>query len=1204
MRYSLGLDIGTSSVGWAILDLDKERIHDLGVRHFDAAEKIENHKAVSLAKPRRDARSARRRLKRRRQRLNNLKKFFVDQNILTKDQVEEVLDPESDYNKLDVYALRSKALIEELSPEELLKVLYQIAKRRGFKSNRKVVEESDKEDGRVTKALKVNEQFLIENNYTTVGDALSHDAKYAAHKRNKRNDYTNSFARSDFLHELENVIKVQQHYALKNIPTQAVNDLVYGVSDGQVTNINAIMHQRPFTTKDLIEKMVGDCTFEKGEKRAPKASYSFEMFRLASDLVHLAFIPRNLSKRQARHDNLEIRLSPEQIGKVIDAAKKQKSLTYRKVRSIAGISEDYVPKDTRGKKKDGDEFGEDNAFGGLKAYNDVRLALKDLPEDWAKIDNESTINKIAYILTTQKTDDGIRAELSQLPISDQAKEAIVKIKPTNFKTFGHLSIKALQAITPKILEGMTYDKACEAAGYDFKKQSASLEQITNPVVKRAIVQTLKVVCAIRDKYGEPYFIKVETARDLAKSYKDRQRIEKDNKDNQGYNEDIKSIVTDGYEASPKTKRGKQLLSHLRELNVPLNKNADLNGQQIIKVKLYREQNGVCLYSGKEIDFETMLRDDNTYQVDHIIPFSRSNDDKMTNKALVLTKENQDKGDKTPFEYFGTDEKRWKEFTVRVESLYKTRDVKTSDKATNATNYKYNGYAMKKKQNLLTQAYKNEGWGASALNNTSYITRFVQNYLRQEVFPGETRQCVIAPNGTTTAYLRKRWGLAKDRSEDILHHAKDAAVVAAIDAKIVYQANLFSKEQEMKKYLANANTIEEKRQILLELTDKDTGEITDEEAFSKAQKDLAEAEYFKLRSDEKTQNRFPQPWPDFSKEVKKRTLNTDITTLQNELRGIEHYDDDFRLGVRPIFVSRMSRHKITAKAHDDTVYSPKIKDGNQRTVRIPLSKLTIDALKKSVLVESDNLLYHQLKELLDKTATYDKDGKRTDHPEKAFAEPVYKNNQKIDKNGKKLSPVSTVKIYRTKPDNSGIYINNGRGFVDNGSMVRLDVYKRPNKKGKIEHFFVPVYAHMIKKGHPEIKPTKILPEPKKGTPTEVDDSFSFVCSLFPNDYVKVTLGNEVQEGYYVSYDIQSARLTLLPHASASKDLPAKKDSETDNETIHTAGQTNDKQDDDSQKEKEAKIKCPNQHHAFRISPRSATKIERLDINVLGDNYKWD
>lgn len=121
-KYSLGLDIGTSSIGWAVLDLDKERIHDLGVRIFERPEDPQN--GDSLAKPRRDARSARRRLKRRRQRLNHLKRFFVSQNILTKDRVEKVLNCTSDFNKLDVYDLRAKALTEELSPEELLKVLY------------------------------------------------------------------------------------------------------------------------------------------------------------------------------------------------------------------------------------------------------------------------------------------------------------------------------------------------------------------------------------------------------------------------------------------------------------------------------------------------------------------------------------------------------------------------------------------------------------------------------------------------------------------------------------------------------------------------------------------------------------------------------------------------------------------------------------------------------------------------------------------------------------------------------------------------------------------------------------------------------------------------------------------------------------------------------------------------------------------------
>ena len=1121
-KYSLGLDIGTSSIGWAVLDLDKKRIHDLGVRIFERPEDPQN--GDSLAKPRRDARSARRRLKRRRQRLNHLKQFFVDQNILTKDQVEEVLDYKSDFNKLDVYGLRARALTEELSPEELLKVLYQIAKRRGFKSNRKVVEESDKEGGRVTSALKANEKFLADNNYTTVGDALSRDEKFAPHKRNKRDDYTNSFARDDFLRELEAIIKTQRNYALKNIPERTINELIYGINDEQIINVSAIMYQRPFMTKELIEKMVGDCTFEKNEKRAPKASYSFEVFRLASDLSHLVFIPRDASKRQAKRENLEVRLSSEQISKVIDLAKNQKSLTYKKVRSTAGISEDYVPKDVRGKRKEGDEFGEDNTFGGLKAYSDIRLALKDLPEDWAKIDNESAINQIAYILTTQKADEGIRAELDSLPLSDKAKEAIIKIKPTNFKAFGHLSIKALQKITPHILEGMTYDKACEAAGYDFKKQSASLKQITNPVVKRAITQTLKVVRAIERKYGKPYFIKVETARDLAKNFKDRKAIENENKENQARNQSIIQTLNENGVVTP-------------------------TGQQIIKVKLYREQNGVCLYSGKSIDFETMLRDDNAYQVDHIVPFSRSNNDGITNKTLVLTEENQKKGNQTPFEYFGADEKRWKEYVARVESTYQTREVKKGDKDAGA-NYKYNGYALKKKQNLLLQDYKNDSWNVRALNDTRYITRFIQNYLRQMVdfAEGKEKQRVIAPNGTTTAYLRKRWGLAKDRAEDVLHHAKDAAVVAAINQKIVYQANLFSKEQEMKLYLNNAKTIDEKRQILLQSTDENTGEITDEATFTQAQKDLAQAEYFKLRSNEETKNRFPAPWPDFSKEVMKRTLNTDIATLQNELRGLDNYDEDFRLSVKPIFVSRMPRRKATAQAHKETIRSPKVKDNDQRTVRMPLNKVKRKDVENSVLKESDKWLYDKLLERLDA---------HDNNPEKAFAEPIYKNDKKFDKNGKQLSPVSTIKVYSTQP--SGFYINNGKAFVNNGSMVRLDVYQKPNKKGKIEHFFVPVYAHQVGKNKPT--PTKILPAPKGFT--DVDETFIKVCSLYPNDYVRIYLKNKILEGYYSGYDISVGTVIIYPHFTPSKDIKV----------------------------------------ANRVSARSATLIERYDIAILGDNYRW-
>lgn len=377
-------------------------------------------------------------------------------------------------------------------------------------------------------------------------------------------------------------------------------------------------------------------------------------------------------------------------------------------------------------------------------------------------------------------------------------------------------------------------------------------------------------------------------------------------------------------------------------------------------------------------------------------------------------------------------------------------------------------------------------------------------------------------------------MAKDRAEDVLHHAKDAAVVAAIDQKIVMQANLHAKRHEIKALLAATKTMEEK-------TDKLTGKITDEDEFDKAQR--RKAAILVLSS-----KYFPQPWDNFGKEVMKRTLNTDIATLQNELRGLENYDDEFRLSIKPIFVSRMPRRKATARAHKETIRSPKVKDSDQRTVRMPLNKIKRKDVENSVLKESDKWLYDKLLKRLD---THD------NNPEKAFAEPIYKNDKKFDKNGNQLSPVSTIKVYSTQP--SGFYINDGKAFVNNGSMVRLDVYQKPNKKGKIEHFFVPVYAHQI--GKNKLTPTKILPAPKDFT--NVDETFTKVCSLYPNDYVRIYLKNEIREGYYVKYNVANGAMQLLPNYAPGK----------------------------------------NQDTFVQVYGKNAQAIERYDISILGDNYRW-
>ncbi len=1098
MKYSLGLDIGITSVGWAVIDEDKQRIHDLGVRIFERAENPKD--GSSLATPRREARSARRRLKRRRRRLNALRNFFVNHNLLTNQQIDTILATPS-----DPYSLRVKGLDEKLTNEELFRSLYHIAKHRGYKSNRKVEKEesSTSETGRVIQALRANEALLATKGYRTVGEALLTDEKYLTHKRNKRDDYTNSFGRSDYTAEIIAIIKKQCEFGLQ-LTDSDVQQFIFGINETEeVISENAILYQRPFITRKLMEEMIGECTFEPSEKRAPRASYSFDMFRLASDLAHVVFKPKPGIKVEFNR----ITLPAEIIQKILQVAKTTKCLTYNKVRDLAGVSDDYQFDHVRGKKKSDDPYGDKNEFGSLKAYHDIKKAFVDLPEEWALIDNELSLDQIAFILTVHKDDQEMRTALEELGLSNNATEAVLSIKQTNFKTFGHLSIKAIRNITPHIIAGNTYDKAVELAGYDFKKKEVNLEHITNPVVKRAVSQAIKVVKAIERKYDKPYFMRIETARELAKNFKDRNIILKEQQENQAKNAQIIDMLKNEYHITNPT------------------------GQQIIKFKLYREQNSKSLYSGTPVDINKLFSDDNAYQIDHIIPFSRSGNDSLANKVLVTTEENQFKGNKTPYEAFGHDEQKWKQLVKNVESTYITRSLKEGNAVDKQGNYKWNGYAIKKKNNLLNQNYKNDEWNARALPNTQYITRLIANYLRQatDFAEGKEKQRVFTPNGTITAYMRRRWGLAKVREEDVLHHAADAAIVAVTTQSNIQKANLYAKSREIQRALQNAKTLKEKTDLL-------TGEITDENAFSKAQQEF---NAHVVLSDK----HFPRPWPRFDDEIRKRTLNISTDDLRNELRGLENYDEEFRMSLQPIFVSRMPNRKASGQAHKETIRSPKTKEDDKRTIRKRLVDVKLGDLEKSVLPESDKVLYNQLKVLLEKYG---------DDPKKAFAEPVYKNGKTHDKNGQPLSSVSTIKVYSTEP--SGFLVNDGKAFVNNGSMVRLDVYQKQNAKGKVEHFFVPVYAHQIGRNRPV--PTNILPAPKGFT--DVDETFTKITSLFPNDYVRFYFGNEIKEGYYVKYGSAAGQIYIIQQSAANKD------------------------------------------NLIAISARSAVSIERFDISILGDN----
>lgn len=1051
MKYSLGLDIGTTSVGWAVINEEIKRIEDLGVRIFDTPENPKD--GTSLATPRRTKRSMRRRLGRRRQRLNYLKNFFINNNLLDKNQVEAILDPTLK-PQINPYEARQKAIEQTVSNEELFAALYAIAKRRGYKSNRKKIEESDKESGRILAAIKHNKEYL--SKYKTIGSVLYSDENFSAHKRNKTDSYQNSFIREDFEEEVRLILKTQKW------PEEQIEKLFHDPAQ----KWGGIFDQRPFMTEELIAKMRGNCPLEKDEKRAWKASWTFELFRLAQDLSHLEY-------------NQGTKLTSEQIANVIEVAKQTQSVKYKKVREVLGFKDDpnfkfdYI----RGKKEKSYEEEEKHEFCNLKYYHAIKKAVT--TDDFAYLESHTDdFDLIGYILTTNKDDKNIEEALKKLPLS---APSIDKLMGLNFTGFAHLSIKALKKLTPHLLNGATYDKAVEAEypGKFAEKLSGTKNelpplteeqqnQITNPVAKRAINQTRKVVNAIIKKYGAPYQIKIECANELAKTFRDRMEIKKRQDENNAANN--------------------ARVEKLKELGI-----TNPTGQQIVKYKLYEEQLCKCQYCGKAFGPE-IFHDDKLTEVDHIIPFSRCGNDGLANKALVCATCNQEKKNATPFEKWGSDTERWKTICDLAQG----------------TNINF-----KKRDRILAEKLPKEEWNKRALNDTRYVMKFMSQYIKRNLKFNQdykANQRVILPTGFITSYLRKMYHLGhKDRELNNCHHAVDACVIATTSQGQIQKIAKWNKYKELgAKYSAEIKYFDEDNNPVI-VTKKEYEELTNELL----------------------------PWENFDKEVIIRSgMSYNESAIENlddfrdKFRDFKTYDEDFLNKIHPLFVSRMPKRSAKGSAHKDTIRSPKKTDDDRRLTREPIQNITLEKLENSILIESDKALYNQIKRLLEEKGT------------EALKEPIYKNNKKVDKNGKPLSPVTSIKVYSREP--SGILINKGTQFVNNGDTVCLNIYRRKSINGEYKFFAAPVYVHSVR-----ARKIEILPTPKGRTKEEKADldtirenrkiyatkenGFEKLFSIFPNDYVRFTHSDKIVEGYYVKYGIGNGNICLMTHNQANKDI---------------------------------------------------------------------
>ena len=741
----LGLDIGIASVGWAVIDYSQKdalqnKIVKSGVRTFTQAENPKDGKP--LAEPRRLARGARRTLKRKRQRMKAIKRLFTEYFSLAKNDIFVGETDNTIYSKkgrLDVWQLRAEAVKRELDNAEFARVLTHIAKRRGYKSNRKVEEKGDSEGKKVLGAIEHNQALL--KTYETIGQAIYETSKDTGIRRNKKDDYLHSVSREMLLDEVEVIFKKQCSFG-SPLATDEIKEKY----------IEIAFSQRDFAS---VDGMVGKCTFEKDEPRAAKRTYSAEEFVTLTKLINTKI---------ELEDGLYRGLSKEELEKIILLCKQSEKPSYIKIREAIGL-------ESTSKFKNIDEYEVDKVTGevsnkttkfvsAFKGFHTLRKVVeKTLSKThWHNISQDTKLlDSIATIFSIHKSDEKIKEALDNLEFTmlNESETKLLKeafVSSISFDQFIYLGLKALDKLLPHMREGKRYDEAVSAVGYEkssgdkakFLRALSKEEQneLTNPVVKRAIAQTRKVINALIREYGQFDGVHIELTREIKKSHKDRNEIKKGQEKYQKFKEEVVHDFIKLFGREPK-------------------------GAELLKFRLWKEQDGYCAYSGfmgekAYIKPEKLIADVKYAEIDHILPYSRSLDDGLNNKVLCLAKENQEKQNRTPFEYFESIGRDWSSYVVFVQSMLKN-------------------LKRVKRQRLVKKNFDENSekeFRERNIRDTAYMARYIKNFIENNLeLTGDGRNKVVTINGTLTNMLRHNWGVGNKSRDTHLHHAVDAIIIA-------------------------------------------------------------------------------------------------------------------------------------------------------------------------------------------------------------------------------------------------------------------------------------------------------------------------------------------------------------------------------------------------------------------------------------------
>lgn len=795
MRYRLALDLGTTSLGWAMIRLNADNnpcaIIKAGVRIFSDGRNPKD--GSSLAVTRRDARAMRRRRDRLLKRKARMAQTLTDHGFFPSDEAGRKA-----LVTLNPYTLRAKGLDEALTPAEFARALFHINQRRGFKSNRKT-DKKETDASALKNAIKgLRDQLDIEGangKARTVGELLNRrltNTAIAPEQRTVRARYREA----KVLRE-DGKTKINKSYDLyiDRVMIEAEFDALWA----KQSSLNpalfteaaraelryCLLFQRP-----LKPVKPGRCTLIPEEERAPLALPSTQRFRMYQEVNALRILREGLKEEP---------LTLAQRDALVEAMERKSKLTFTAMKTLlkTGGAVQFNFEDPKRQEFKGNTTGA--ILGDKKHFGDVWFTFDEAKQDAIALQLVKEENEAKLVQWLQ----------AETGVDEHRAEAIANAGLP--EGYGSLCSQALARILPELRRGViTYDKAVLAAGFDHhsnispaatgeilpelpyygiplqrhvgfgsgdpleKNEEKRYGKIANPTVHIGLNQVRLVVNALIKRYGHPSEVIVELARDLKQSQEQKKEENQRQADNQKRNTAYRKDIAD------------QLYQGAIERVKP----ADIQKLILWKELSDDEADKHCPYSGVPISRGMLFSPE--VEIEHILPFSETLDDSLNNKTVSMRQANRIKGNRTPWqarEDFAAQGWNFSDILSRAEQMPRAKRYRFGEEGLQRW--------LKDDADFLPRA----------LNDTRHLSKVAREYMSL-VCPQNTR---VIP-GRMTAMLRAKFGLndilslkGEKNRNDHRHHAVDACVIAVTDQGLLQRfasASASAREQQLNRLVEN------------------------------------------------------------------------------------------------------------------------------------------------------------------------------------------------------------------------------------------------------------------------------------------------------------------------------------------------------------------------------------------------------------------